>query len=151
MLNRSVDMEKVLSVAYGVELASPSRPFPCPFPDHGSDDVHPSAQLHLDSNSVYCYAEQRSYTVYDALSAAGKTDRELEAFVVNSLGDAADMLLEPDKKLMEDFEALVSVSVEAALAKYRRGGASLEELSSAVSDYLDAVSAASAKGDERRA
>lgn len=131
-------MRRVLLVAYGVD-APGDRPFPCPFPDHGSDDVHPSAKLYEDSNVVYCFAEQRTYTVYDALAAAGKTDAELSAFVVNELGAESLQSQLRTQARVADFDRLVGRHLEGTTARFRRGEVAWSEVLPEVVGYFERV------------
>ena len=137
ILNRSVSMRRVLKQVYGVDAGNSS--FNCPFPDHGSVDNTPSAQMFDATNSVYCYAEERVYSVYDALSASGKTDNELVAFVVNSLGGQAISYASKDDKTLDDYQAGISSYIEGCFARYRRGEMSWADLLPTVAAYFDNI------------
>ena len=138
VLNGSVSMRKVLAVVYGVD-PSGDRPFPCPFPDHGSDDVHPSAKLYDESNTVYCFAEQRTYTVYDVLIAAGKTDADLNAFVVNELGGDCLMSQFRTQMKVEDFDQKIGQHLECTTAQFRRGEVPWVDVLQEVTGYFERI------------
>lgn len=140
LLNRTVKIEKVLKVVYGIDIP-PNVPFPCPFPDHGSDDLaHPSAVWYEGGNDVYCWAEQRVYSVYDALKAAGKTDNELTSFIVTEMG--AESLLKSEKKSRQlaDMEAKIGIQLEGTFARFRRGEVPWSDVKPVVVGYFERLS-----------
>lgn len=139
LLNSNLRMAKVLKQVYGIVPRSSA--FPCPFPEHGSVDVHPSAKFFEDANEVYCFAEQRVYTVYDVLIGAGQTDAQLTSFVLNELGGKH---LQPghqqgDDQLMMKLEGLVSTYMEGSLARFKRGELSWIEVLPVIQGYFDNV------------
>lgn len=147
MLNEGVSMRKVLKVAYGIEPHG-SQPFPCPFPEHGSDDSHASARLYDDTNVVYCFAEQRTYTVYDALRAGGKDDYALQHFVVCILGDEQPVKQVKTRLRMRDLDDLTSVYLEGSMAQFRRGEIKWPRLASGVTSFLKQVENGNQEGSK---
>jgi len=139
LLNSNLKMSKVLKQVYGITPRSAA--FPCPFPDHGSVDVHPSAKFFEESNEVYCFAEQRTYTPYDVLVGAGMTDAQLTSFVLNELGGKH---LQPGHRqgtdqLMMKLEGLITTNMEGTLARFKRGELSWVETLSVIQGYFDRV------------
>jgi hypothetical protein len=140
ILNTQVNMERVLRQVYGV-VPNHQKAFPCPFPDHGSVDVHPSARYFPDTNEVYCFAEQRTYSVYDVLKATGKTDMELTSFVINKLGaENTHVVLKHNvHQLMSRIEGSISSYTEGVFSKFKRGELTWLEVLPVVRGYFEAL------------
>jgi len=90
-VNKNVPIEVVMRQFYNV-IGGGS--FPCPFPAHGSKDTHCSAKFLEGDNTVYCYVEQKVYTVTDVLdnlSAEEYSCKEVMEFLSQQMRDLAEV------------------------------------------------------------
>jgi hypothetical protein len=117
LVNRVIGVDKLLDKYYGLDVTSGSPQIRCPFPTHEGDDESPSARYYPDSNSVFCFAEQRSFTAYDILKFLGFDDDTIFGQVKMYLEDSG-IEIEPEERK----DVRIPDSVIAASVKFRKGG-----------------------------
>jgi hypothetical protein len=117
LVNRLIRVDNLLEKYYGLDVTSGSPQIRCPFPTHEGDDQSPSARFYPESNSVFCFAEQRTFTAYDILKFLGFDDDVIFQQVKEYLEESGVEIEPEERKDIEIPETVISASM-----KFRKGG-----------------------------
>jgi hypothetical protein len=117
LVNRLIRVDNLLEKYYGLDVTSGSPQIRCPFPTHEGDDQSPSARFYPESNSVFCFAEQRTFTAYDILKFLGFDDDVIFQHVTEYLEESVVEIEPEERKDIEIPETVISASM-----KFRKGG-----------------------------
>lgn len=127
LLTNMLSMEEVFK-RNGNRISSSGTHF-CIF--HENTDT-PSAKYYNDSNLVWCFAEQKMYTVYDALKVFGENPEK----VFNDLW--SNMTQERKLELMESIgkEVEKPLPYEQTLFDFRKGKCNITKLKAEIMDSI---------------
>jgi hypothetical protein len=117
VVNQVVRVDNLLEKYYGLDVNSGSHQIRCPFPTHEGDDQSPSAKFYPESNSVFCFAEQKTFRAYDILKFLGFEDDMIFGQVREYLEESGVELDKEERK-----EIQIPESVRSASMKFRKGG-----------------------------